>query len=243
MRVSVCIATYNGLPFLPEQMESILRELKGDDEIVIVDDQSTDGTWGYLAGLADARCVLQRNEQNLGVNKTFERAILYSRGEIIVLADQDDRWLPGRVAALSGPIRRGEALLVSSNSQYMDSSGGQIAGLEGRLLARDSSKYVQNIVRVFAGTAPYYGCAMAFHRDLLKYLLPMPPYIESHDLWIAMAANMLRSNCHLEENTLVRRLHGANLSVVSRSLGRKLKSRWIFLRSMLEIFRRIGQGK
>lgn len=241
MQISVCIATYNGLPFLAEQMESILRELQEDCEVIIVDDQSTDGTWEYLAGLADARCVLQRNEQNLGVNKTFERAIRCARGGIVVLADQDDRWIPGRVAALSGPIRRGEALLVSSNSKYMDSSGSQIAGLKGRLLARDSSRHVRNIVRIFTGTAPYYGCAMAFHRDLLKYLLPMPSYVESHDLWIAMAANMLRSNCHLEENTLVRRLHGANLSVVSRSLGRKMKSRWIFLRSMLEIFRRIVQ--
>ena len=89
------------------------------------------------------------------------------------------------------------------------------------------------------GRAYYYGCAMAFNKKLNKIILPFPEYIESHDLWIAMAANMIHENAHIEDVVLQRRIHGNNASVVDRTLKAKLNSRLIFIKSYIELKRRI----
>ena len=44
VRISVCLATYNGEEFIVEQLASILEQLGPDDEVVVSDDSSSDGT-------------------------------------------------------------------------------------------------------------------------------------------------------------------------------------------------------
>ena len=80
---------------------------------------------------------------------------------------------------------------------------------------------------------------MALREELRDIILPIPTYVESHDLWIAMAANMAGNNQHLERITLLRRIHGNNASVISRPFIQKLWSRVIFVRSFIEIASRM----
>jgi glycosyltransferase involved in cell wall biosynthesis len=239
MRVSVCMATYNGERFLAEQMASILAELAPTDEVVIVDDASSDGTWAWLQQLSDSRVKAVRNERNRGVNWTFARAIELAQGDVIFLSDQDDRWVSGRVATFVEALSTSGALLASSNTAFMDGAGRPTDYSFVRLSASNSARHWHNILDIFRGTAGYFGCAMAFRREFRELLLPLPDYVESHDLWIAMAANLARSNVHIEADTLVRRIHGSNLSVVERGLLPKLKSRLVFLRSLTELFGRL----
>ena len=53
--VSVCMATYNGEKYIKEQIDSILREIKENDEIVISDDNSTDCTVKIIKSYNDDR--------------------------------------------------------------------------------------------------------------------------------------------------------------------------------------------
>ena len=55
---SVCIATYNGEKFAARQIESVLEQLSGDDEVIVVDDCSNDRTTDIIAGFNDARIKL-----------------------------------------------------------------------------------------------------------------------------------------------------------------------------------------
>jgi glycosyltransferase involved in cell wall biosynthesis len=231
-RVSVCIATYNGAAFLSEQMGSILGQLRSDDEVVVVDDGSRDGTLAILRGLADARIRLHVNDLNQGIVPTFARALSLATGEVILLSDQDDRWLDGRVALLLDALRDGTVEVASSNSAFTDRQGAPIDFPAERLAARDSTRHLRNIVRMFAGTAAYYGCAMGLRRSFLRVVLPIPSFVESHDLWIAMAANLCRRNVHLDADTVARRVHGGNASLVPRSLYRKLRARVILALSI-----------
>jgi glycosyltransferase involved in cell wall biosynthesis len=238
-RVSVCMAAYNGEPYIHEQVASVLPQLATTDELIVVDDCSSDGTGAAVQAFGDSRIRLYRNERNEGVVRTFQRAMRLARGEFIVLCDQDDRWTEGRVAALVDALRTTGALVVSSNSEFMDAAGRKIPFAFARLAARDSHRHLTNIGRIFMGTAPYSGCAMAFRRSMTDMILPIPRFVESHDLWIAMASNLLGSNAHLEQITLVRRVHGNNVSIVRRSLYRKLRSRLIFaLSAALLLIRR-----
>ncbi|MEG0372957.1 MAG: glycosyltransferase, partial [Enterococcus sp.] len=64
MRVSVCMATYNGRHFIEEQLNSIFPQLSANDELIISDDHSTDGTWEFLLDLqkTDTRIKLFQNQ-------------------------------------------------------------------------------------------------------------------------------------------------------------------------------------
>jgi glycosyltransferase involved in cell wall biosynthesis len=238
MTVSICMATYNGERYLPEQVASILAQMDCTDELIIVDDASKDGTVGYLEGLADPRIRVVRNEINLGHVQSFAKVIGLATQPYILMADQDDIWLEGRAQAMRDALADGSAL-VSTNSEYMDGQGQPIAPLNTGLSADHSHHHAGNILRIFTGRAFYYGCAMGLREELRDIVLPIPGYVQSHDLWIAMAANVLGSNAHMNRTTLRRRVHGNNVSVVSRPLAKKLWSRAIFLLSLLHIGQRL----
>lgn len=232
--ISICMATYNGERYLAEQVSSILAQMGPDDELIVVDDASKDGTVAYLLNLGDSRIRIHRNTENLGHVQSFAKSIGLARHPYILMADQDDVWLDGRVDAMRDALDAGFSL-VSSNSIFMDGEGRLIPPLHPDLDGGASFSHVSNIARIFTGKAYYDGCAMGLREELLQLILPIPNYVESHDLWIAMAANATGSNLHLERRTLRRRVHGNNASVVSRSLITKLRSRAIFALSLLHI--------
>lgn len=91
------MAAYNGEKFIAEQIASILDQLGEDDEIVVIDDRSTDGTLEALRALDDPRLRVIEQETNRGYVQTFERALGEARGAYLLLSDQDDIWLPGHV--------------------------------------------------------------------------------------------------------------------------------------------------
>ena len=67
--ISVCMATYNGARFVREQLESILKQLGEGDEVVIVDDCSTDQTVDLIRHLNDDRIKLMVNTSNHGLHE------------------------------------------------------------------------------------------------------------------------------------------------------------------------------
>jgi glycosyltransferase involved in cell wall biosynthesis len=230
LSVSVCMATYNGAKYIEEQARSILVQLNAGDELVIVDDGSNDDTISIVEALRDPRISIHRNDRNRGHVYSFQAAIRYSKNPFILLADQDDRWLPNRVDALLSSLLSTRAMVTTSNMDYMDSDGNRVAGNVHRVTREESHRCVSNIVRIFAGRSGYFGCAMAFRRELLPIVLPIPEFVESHDLWIALASNLFGTNVHIPDNTVIRRLHSSNASHRKRSLYQKLKSRLVFLR-------------
>lgn len=238
--ISVCMAAYNGAPYLREQIDSILAQLAADDELVIVDDASSDDTPAVLRGYTDPRIRVHRNERNLGHVQSFGRVLSLARHDLLFMADQDDVWLPDRVRRMHAALLGPRAWVVSSNSQYMDSAGRPTAFDAEGVKAADSTRHLANILSIFTGRRRYYGCAMALRREILPAVLPMPDFVESHDLWIAMAGNAARANVHLEADTLKRRVHGSNASIVSRPLRQKLWSRVVFLQSLVVLLLRLA---
>lgn len=242
IRISVCMASYNGEMFILEQLNSILAQLGDQDEIVIIDDKSKDSTVFLIKSLNDSRIRLFVNEKNLGVNKSFERAIRLATGRYIFMSDQDDIWTPDRVSVMLDSLIKDGSIVVSGNTEAIDAQGNAIKYNFGKLFKKDSTAYKQNIRKIFLGKAYYYGCAMAFSSELKNIILPFPRYLESHDLWIAMAANILKSNTHLESIVLKRRIHGNNASVINRNIFKKLNSRIIFTKSYFKLKKRVKQN-
>ena len=205
--VSVCLATFNGLTYLPEQLESILVQLGPSDEVVVVDDASTDGTVEWLRTHPDPRVQVEVNPRNCGHVATFMKALSLVHGEVVFLSDQDDVWLPGRVDAMQAALAH--AHVVATNFvEFGDVKGAKLPPLQ----AWDSGRGVVNVLGIFLGRRAYFGCAMAVRGDFLAAVLPVPGFMAAHDLWIALMGNVAGRVVHLEEPTIRRRLHGGNLT-------------------------------
>lgn len=244
MSISVCLASYNGAKFIELQLYSIIKQLDKDDEIIIVDDCSSDNTLEVIRSVNDVRIKIFLNEINRGHVFSFGRAISLAIKDIIFMSDQDDVWIDGRVFLMKNKLLNSNAMLVSSNSNFIDSKGDKIDFKIDGVHSESSKKYLNNIIDIFKGKENYYGCAMAFKKELRELILPIPYYVESHDLWIAMAANIAKSNIHCDETTLNRRVHGNNASVVNRKFILKLWSRVVFALSLPHLmFRRFTVKK
>jgi glycosyltransferase involved in cell wall biosynthesis len=236
MNISVCIATYNGGKYIETQLNSIVDQLEINDEVIIVDDCSKDNTIKIIESFKDSRIKIIKNEVNKGHVYSFNRALELSSKDIIFMSDQDDVWKENRVFLIKEKLLKSNALLLSSNSEFINSQGDNLNYKIDGVDVRNSSNYYRNILDIFIGKTNYYGCLMAFKRELKKVVLPIPDFVESHDLWIAKAGNILKSNIHCNDITLARRIHETNASTTNRSIIFKIKSRIIFFISIVVLF-------
>ncbi|MDQ6716348.1 MAG: glycosyltransferase [Actinomycetota bacterium] len=229
VRVSVCLAAHNGGAHIAAQLESVLSQLARDDEVVVVDDASTDETVDIVQATGDPRVRVHRNETNRGYVRTFERAIELSRGDVVLLCDQDDVWVPGRVEAMVSALR--EHGVVATSVSVL---GEPLEPPRWPLRTRDSGRRLLNLALVLVGVRWYFGCAMGLRRDVLDVALPIPDFVhESHDLWFAVVGNVLGEMGHLERPSVQRRLHAANQTPEHwRSLRLILRSRWMLARAV-----------
>ncbi|WP_454698921.1 glycosyltransferase family 2 protein [Arthrobacter humicola] len=231
-RVSVCLASYRGGRYIREQLESILAQLGPDDELVIVDDASPDDTVEHIRTFHDGRIRLIEAAVNQGYVRSFEQAALASKGQYILLADQDDVWVPGRLELMLGALQTSR--VVASNFDVLgDGPRPNIPRLRGG----DSRRHAANILGILVGYRAYYGCGMGFRRDMLSVFTPVPRYVnESHDLWLAICGNLAGSMRHLDESTLLRRIHDDNAT------PRSWRSLPVILRARIMLLRCIGQA-
>lgn len=236
------MATYNGAQFIEKQLKSILKQLDVADELIVVDDCSTDHTREIIASFNDERIRLISSSVNAGHVRTFEKAISLATNDLIFLSDQDDIWEDGRTEIFKQEfINNPDLMLVTSSFSCIDERDNPVVCNLRKVFSEDSKRYHKNIASIFKGTVGYYGCAMAFRRELLPVILPIPHYVEAHDLWIGMAGNMLKSNQHLQDITLKHRIHSKNTSNLNRRFSRKMYSRYLLAKQYIELQKRVSQ--
>ena len=97
-RISVIIPAYNSARYIEEAVRSVLGQHLKPDEIIIVDDGSTDETPEILAGFTGPGIITIRQE-NSGAASARNRGIQAATGSLIAFLDSDDIWLPEKLAA------------------------------------------------------------------------------------------------------------------------------------------------
>ena len=179
--ISVCIATYNGERYIRQQIESIVCQLNVDDEIIVSDDGSTDGTLDIVKGIGDKRIKIIEGPGRKSPILNFECALKASKGDFIFLSDQDDVWKPDKVEICMKWLKTYHC--VVSDAEVTDN----------RLKPLYPSLY--DIMQVRQGRIyntiwknGYTGCCMAFRRNVLEASLPFPQNIPMHDIWIGNVA-------------------------------------------------------
>ncbi|MBK0381145.1 glycosyltransferase family 2 protein [Mucilaginibacter segetis] len=179
---SVCMATYNGEAYIKQQVESILIQLSPTDELIISDDGSTDDTLQLLHSFNDKRIKIFPNNRHKGPVGNFENALMKASGDIIFLADQDDKWKADKVSTHLFLHKNND--LVISDAVVVDQDGKTVFN---SFFEERGSKpgFINNIKR-----NSYIGCCMSFNRRILNLALPFPSYIHMHDWWIGLIAEI-----------------------------------------------------
>lgn len=210
--VSVVLAAYNGEKFLQAQLESILTCLRAGDELVLVDDSSTDRTDEIIAGVNWSNLVVLRNPVNRGVRATFEIGLRRARGEIVFLSDQDDLWVHGKRDAVVAEFESDpRCTVVVSDATVIDAGGREIEPSFMRTRCGFREDFFSNFVR-----NRFLGCAMALRRDVVQVALPIPKLVPMHDMWLGMVGSLMGTVRYLDRPYLKYRRHGGNLSPATR---------------------------
>ena len=239
VRISVCMAVCNGEKYLTDQISSILSQLGDDDELVITDDCSDDNSLGLILGICDERIHLFRNAQRLGHVKNFEKVISLAKGGYIFLSDQDDVWVEGRLSLfLAELIQVDTPILAVGDFIEVDENLLPIATALNRMhLAGVKKRLFPISLDIILGRSKFYGCCFAFNRALVRYILPFPPNIEAHDMYIGLVSGLLGSIVAINKITLKRRIHGKNLTPLKRrGFYPILISRYIYIKELLSLF-------
>lgn len=190
IRVSVAMATYNGEKYIKEQIDSILTNLKENDELVISDDGSKDRTREIIAEYIknDSRIKLIDGPKN-GVKQNFANAISNCNGEYIFLTDQDDIWVDNKVELVLNCFNKEKCTLVIHDNQVINENEEVV--IPSFFEYRNSGE--GKLKNIWKNT--YIGCCMAFKSEIKKDILPIPNNIEMHDQWIGIVNEMVRKVC------------------------------------------------
>lgn len=218
LRVSVAMASYDGAAWVEEQLVSIARQTRPPDELIVVDDASSDDTVARVEAFgasAPFPVRVERNPENRGSTPTFERALELCTGGIVCFADQDDVWDPEKIETLA-------AILEASPGVGAVFSDGRVVDAERRPLghslwqalwfdAREQEKVRRGAAaEVFARHVVAAGTTLAFRACHRGLVLPFPALRDCHDSWVAFLVAAVSEVRSVDRELIDYRVHGAN---------------------------------
>ena len=207
-RVNVLLSTYNGAAYLPEQLDSVLSQTNTSLLLQVRDDGSSDGTLDLLNDYcAEHNQMVVRQGQNLGVVESFFDLLRDAdpRCEYFAFCDQDDVWLPSKMANAVEMLDQADAsqpLLYFCRLQYVDSNLQHIgyAPLPRRL--GFGNALVQNLAT---------GCTVVINRKAREMMLSNPPRrAMMHDWWAYLVASAYGKVLYDPRVGIKYRQHGSN---------------------------------
>lgn len=127
-KISVIMSVYNGMPYLRESVESIIKQTCRDFEFIVVDDASTDNSWNCLKSLRDKRIKLIKNKKNLGLATSLNIALKKAHGDFIVRMDADDVSLPRRLETQLNFLEKNHDIDICGSCVSVIDKSGKIIG-------------------------------------------------------------------------------------------------------------------
>ena len=194
--LSIALCTYNGEAHLPAQWNSLLKQERLPDEVVICDDKSTDGTRAMLRELAKEapfRVVIVENEEQLGYNKNFEKALSLCTGDLLFICDQDDYWFPQKLTVMTQYMATYPTVQIGFCNAY--EADEHLNNLNRpfwnrvRLDAFQKERWKMGLsMEVLLDGNRMMGCATVIRRTFMTELTPFPTDIPGYiyDGWISL---------------------------------------------------------
>nr|WP_243239480.1 glycosyltransferase [Sulfobacillus harzensis] len=218
--MTVVMATYNGARYLPEQLDSLVRQTRLPDQVVVSDDHSTDATWEVLEAFAHRAPFavrLVRNTGDKGYVHNFLNGLKEADGDIIFLSDQDDVWLKDKLSTVQAAMEDAHASLAVHAARVVDQDLNPL----GRLLPRIPRSATAPAGDLGDGPLKSFplGFCLAFRRTAAVWALPrLQDYPETfrfyfgHEIPLYWASKALGPTVYLAQPLALYRRHGMNAS-------------------------------
>lgn len=216
--ISIAMTTYNGEKYVEYQLKSILKQTLLADEIVICDDGSTDKTLEIVKRIISenptANIILIENETNLGYVRNFYKAISLTKGDYILLADQDDEWHPNKIERSIQIVEEKNATVICTNCHFIDEKGERIQNVH----EYDRNPFIDCVTNKLTPISFYeliigniaQGCTYCFTKEVKNFYLRVNSNNLIHDHQIMFIASLLGKSYFLDEALIDYRLHGNN---------------------------------
>ncbi|MDA8592966.1 glycosyltransferase, partial [Planctomycetota bacterium] len=217
--ISVAMATFQGREFLQEQFESLLKQTRQPDEVIIYDDASSDDTVSLLKAFrcrAPFRVEIIEGTENAGVNHAFGTALAACRGTYIFFCDQDDLWESEKIGRFMAAFQSNRNIgLVFCDASQIDAEG--LALPESLWQQIKFNKQRRRRFRrdplgeLLRGANFVYGMAAAFRAESIQPFcrINADPGGMTHDTWFALHVVAIGWQAVALEEKLVRyRRHG-----------------------------------
>ena len=236
LKISVCIATYNGEKYILKQLMSILSQLKLDDEVIISDDGSNDRTKEIIRSLNDSRIILIDNIYKKGYTNNFLNALEKASGDIIFISDQDDIWVNNKVEYCLNLLC--DSFFVVSNAIVIDSEE-NIINNSFFSISKPFKSRLGNLYRF-----SYLGCCMCFRKEVLELAIPFPKNQKlcTHDNWLFLIGIFYFKIKITNVPLVLYRRHGNNTSSGAEQIKKRnslyfmLKYRVYLIIHLMDVF-------
>lgn len=204
MSISIAMATYNAGPALDVQLRSLTTQSLLPDELVVVDDASSNDTVERLLRFrswAPFSVIILTNDCNVGYADTFLRSASACKEEIIFFCDQDDYWLPNKLARVSAALTaQPSSMLACHKASVVDNE------------LRPMGPAIVNRRPRSVDESPN-GLTAAFRREILEIPWSDRPRgycLGSHDAWVTFLAMAYGPIVWINEPLVLYRQHGDN---------------------------------
>jgi glycosyltransferase involved in cell wall biosynthesis len=114
MKISTVIILYNLEKYIDDAMQSALRQTRPSDEIIVVDDCSTDGSADIVAKYGH-RIIYIKQEKNIGNLRNVLSGLKAATGDIVAFLDADDVWMPEKLEAIEKEFLQDEEVVLVSH--------------------------------------------------------------------------------------------------------------------------------
>lgn len=227
--ISVVLCTYNGAPYIAEQIHSILAQTLPATEIILSDDGSSDNTVEIAQSLLESAqinklwrgyfTILTRSEP-VGVAENFYLACLETKFPFIVLCDQDDIWESNKLELQSQIMMQrpdlllshSDAALIDENNAVLPLSLFETLGVTSREFRSINSG---KALDVFLKRNLVTGATVMMKRVVLNLAGPIPRgWI--HDEWFALVASVAGGVDASVEKLIRYRQHDSNVIGVTK---------------------------
>lgn len=236
--IAILMATYNGEPYLQEQIDSIIQQSYTNWRLYIRDDGSTDNTLLLLheySAKDDRIMVVGGDSGNLGSARNFGCLLqhAFDAGEIFFcLSDQDDVWSENKLYVLMQAMSEaagegGTPLLIHSDLCVTDQQMNELhpSFMEYQRLGHQT----ENVLNTLLVQNFVTGCTVLMNRELVGLALPIPVTAVMHDWWLALCAAAFGEIRYVPIALVKYRQHGANV-VGAKSYRRLLnpfRTNWV----------------
>ena len=185
IRITTIIPTYNRREFLPRAIDSVLGQTVPPDEVIVVDDGSTDGTPQMLDQRYPTVKVIE--QENGGVSAARNTGVKEARYEWLAFLDSDDAWLPRKLERQSAALleRENEGILVCHTDEIWMRKGIRLN--QGKRHQKAGGRIFRNCLPVCIISPS----SVLIHREIFQQVGlfdPSLPAAEDYDLWLRICA-------------------------------------------------------